>query len=151
LPGSRYCGLPQHQALARFPTNQVTVLATLSEEEVAKLADTDAGDGEVQPLVDRAMAAFEEGAEEPAAEEPPAEEPPAEAQPAAAEEAPAEDEAGEEEQGAEEPAQDAEEPAQEAEEPVVEPAAEAESEVPAAAETVNVGESGEGGQEGETS
>ena len=27
LDGSRYCGLPQHQALARFATNQVTVLA----------------------------------------------------------------------------------------------------------------------------
>ena len=26
LAGSRYCGLPQHQALARFETNQVTVL-----------------------------------------------------------------------------------------------------------------------------
>ena len=26
LDGSRYCGLPQHQALARFTTNQVTVL-----------------------------------------------------------------------------------------------------------------------------
>src|ERR671914_1978045 len=82
LPGSRYCGLPQHQALARFPTNQVTVLATLSEEEVARLADTDAGDGEVQPLVDRAMAAFEEGGEETAVEEAPADEPPAEEAPA---------------------------------------------------------------------
>ena len=29
LDGSRYCGLPQHQALARFGTNQVTVLAPL--------------------------------------------------------------------------------------------------------------------------
>ena len=29
LQGSRYCGLPQHQALARFETNQVTVLAAL--------------------------------------------------------------------------------------------------------------------------
>jgi transcription termination/antitermination protein NusA len=151
LAGSRYCGLPQHQALARFPTNQVTVLATLSEEEVAKLADTDAGDAEVQPLVDRAMAAFEEGEEEPAAEEAPAEEPAAEPEPGAAEEAPAEEEAGEGEEDAEEPAQEAEEPAQEDDEPVVEPAAEAESEVTAAAETVNVGESGEGGQEGETS
>ena len=36
LPGSRYCGLPQHQALARFETNQVTVLTPL----------TDAGDPE---------------------------------------------------------------------------------------------------------
>ena len=30
LQGSRYCGLPQHQALARFDTNQVTVLSDLS-------------------------------------------------------------------------------------------------------------------------
>src|SRR5207247_2836774 len=37
LPGSRYCGLPQHQALARFETNQVTVLAPLTDEEVAVL------------------------------------------------------------------------------------------------------------------
>ena len=30
-----YCGLPQHQALARFSTSQVAVLTPLSEEEVA--------------------------------------------------------------------------------------------------------------------
>ena len=30
--GSRYCGLPQHQALARFDTNHVTVLAPPDEE-----------------------------------------------------------------------------------------------------------------------
>ena len=30
LDGSRFCGLPQHQALARFGTNQVTVLGALS-------------------------------------------------------------------------------------------------------------------------
>ena len=28
IPGSTYCGLPQHQALARFETNQVAILAT---------------------------------------------------------------------------------------------------------------------------
>ncbi len=118
LPGSRYCGLPQHQALARFATNQVTVLTPLSEEEVAKLADADASEDDIKPLVDRAAAAFEEaGAEEPAAEEAPAEEP---AEEAPAEEALAEDAAAEE---------------QPAESPVVdEPAAEPESEVPAAAE-----------------
>ena len=33
---------PQHQALARFETNQVTVLAPLGDEEVAMLADPDA-------------------------------------------------------------------------------------------------------------
>ena len=47
LDGSRYCGLPQHQALARFATNQVTVLSPLSDDEVAVLADPDAAEGEV--------------------------------------------------------------------------------------------------------
>src|ERR687892_592139 len=58
LPGSRYCGLPQHQALARFDTNQVTVLAPLSEEEVARLADPEGDDAEIGPLVERAEVAF---------------------------------------------------------------------------------------------
>jgi N utilization substance protein A len=58
LPGSRYCGLPQHQALARFDTNQVTVLAPLSQEEVARLADPEADDAEIGPLVERAEVAF---------------------------------------------------------------------------------------------
>jgi N utilization substance protein A len=81
LEGSRYCGLPQHQALARFGTNQVTVLAGLSDDEVAILADADADEGEVSALVERAEAAHseapaeeapeddEEAVEEPAAEE----------------------------------------------------------------------------------
>jgi N utilization substance protein A len=60
LSGSRYCGLPQHQALARFETNSVTVLAPLSDEEVAKLADPDAGDEELAPLIERAQAEFAE-------------------------------------------------------------------------------------------
>jgi N utilization substance protein A len=58
LPGSRYCGLPQHQALARFATNQVTVLAALDETEVATLADPDAEEGEVARLIAKAEAAF---------------------------------------------------------------------------------------------
>jgi len=66
LPGSRYCGLPTHQALARFTTNQVTVLTPLSEDEVAVLADGDAPDGDVGPIVARAEAEF--AASEPAAE-----------------------------------------------------------------------------------
>jgi transcription termination/antitermination protein NusA len=66
---STYCGLPQHQALARFDTNQLAVLAPLSEAEVAILADPDGDDGQVGELVERAEAAFEEPAEgEPAAE-----------------------------------------------------------------------------------
>ena len=47
LPGSRYCGLPQHQALARFDTNEVTVVASLSEDEIATLADPDADEAAV--------------------------------------------------------------------------------------------------------
>ena len=58
LTGSRYCGLPQHQALAHFDTNQVTVLAPLSEEEVARLADPEADDAEIGPLVERAEVEF---------------------------------------------------------------------------------------------
>ncbi len=56
LPGSRFCGLPAHQALTRFETNQVTVLSSLSEEEVAELADPDAGDARVAELVAQAEA-----------------------------------------------------------------------------------------------
>src|SRR3954466_1498820 len=63
LPGSRYCGLPQHQALARFDTNQVTVLAPLSDEEIALVADANADEAQVRPLVERATAAFEQQAE----------------------------------------------------------------------------------------
>ncbi|MFN8112553.1 MAG: transcription termination factor NusA [Solirubrobacterales bacterium] len=66
LPNSRYCGLPTHQALARFSTNQVTVLTPLSEDEVALLAQADAPDGEIGPIIARAE---EEFAEEEAAEE----------------------------------------------------------------------------------
>ncbi len=119
LSGSRYCGLPQHQALSRFGTNHVTVLAPLSDDEVAKLADSEAPDGEVAPLVERAEAEFSEEAEaeEPAeAAEATAEE--AE-EPAAAEEegdesdeggAEAEGEAAEEVEAEEEPVAEAEEP-----------------------------------------
>src|SRR6202008_1765716 len=60
LPGSRYCGLPQHQALARFSTNQVTVLAPLSDDEVALLADAAAPENEVTSLVQRAEGEFSE-------------------------------------------------------------------------------------------
>jgi transcription termination/antitermination protein NusA len=78
LQGSQFCGLPQHQALAKFHTNQVAVLAPLSDEEVATIANGDAGDAEIKALVDRAESQFDEGAEtdEPQPEE--AEEPEAE-------------------------------------------------------------------------
>jgi N utilization substance protein A len=75
LEGSRYCGLPQHQALARFATNQVTVLTPLADEEVAVLADADADKARVDELVEKAEASFQEEApEEESAEEPEAEE-----------------------------------------------------------------------------
>jgi N utilization substance protein A len=61
---SHYCGLPQHQALARFATNQIAVLAPLPEAEVAILADPEAENGQVAEIVERAEAAFSEPAEE---------------------------------------------------------------------------------------
>jgi len=85
LPGSRYCGLPQHQALARFATNQVTALGALSEAEIATLANPDAPEGEVATLVAKAEGesggeAADDGqrtaTEEPAPQVPPAEEAP---------------------------------------------------------------------------
>jgi len=60
LAGSRYCGLPQHQALARFDTNQVTVLSALSDDEIQKLADANADESEIRPLVERATAQLEQ-------------------------------------------------------------------------------------------
>lgn len=69
IPGSTYCGLPQHQALSRFDTSQVAVLSDLSDAEVAILADPDADQGQVDEIVARAVANFVEEAEEEAAEE----------------------------------------------------------------------------------
>ena len=63
LQGSQYCGLPQHQALARFGTNQVAVLGALSDEEVATLADGDAEEAAVKPIVEKAASQFDESAE----------------------------------------------------------------------------------------
>ena len=74
LQGSQFCGLPQHQALAKFSTNQVAVLGPLSDEEVATVATGDAGDAAVKSLVEKAEGQFDEsaGSEEPEAEEAPA-------------------------------------------------------------------------------
>jgi N utilization substance protein A len=66
---SAYCGLPQHQALARFETNQLAVLAPLAEAEVAILADPAADAGQVEEIVEKAEAVFEEPSPAPAAEE----------------------------------------------------------------------------------
>jgi transcription termination/antitermination protein NusA len=106
LHGSQYCGLPQHQALARFSTNQVAVLTPLSDEEVATLADSNADDAAVKPIVEKAESQFDESAE---AEEEQAEE--------------AEAEEAEEPEETEEPSED-EEPEVEEESPEEEPAAE---------------------------
>jgi N utilization substance protein A len=88
LQGSQFCGLPQHQALTRFSTNQVAVLGPLSDEEVATLANGDGDQAAVKEIVERAESQFDESAE---AEEEPAEDAPAEEEPAE-EEAPAEEE-----------------------------------------------------------
>src|SRR6476646_8902527 len=61
---SSYCGLPQHQALSRFETNQIAVLAPLSEAEVAILADSDADEAQVKEIVERAEAEYVEPVEE---------------------------------------------------------------------------------------
>jgi transcription termination/antitermination protein NusA len=69
---SSYCGLPTHQALGRFDTNQIAVLGPLTEAETAILADPGAEEGQVAEIVAKAEAEFVE----PVAEEPlPAAEP----------------------------------------------------------------------------
>jgi transcription termination/antitermination protein NusA len=130
LSGSRFCGLPQHQALARFETNQVTILQGLDDGEVAVLSDPDADDARVAEIVAKAEAAA------PAEEAPAAAEPAAEAAEAPAAEAEAETESRAVEDSAAEPSTEPapeeesagqtgadEEPAEEAGEPVDEPAA----------------------------
>src|SRR6266567_4842641 len=95
LQGSQFCGLPQHQALARFSTNQVAVLSPLSDEEVATLAHADADEAAVKPIVEKAEGQFDESAE---SEEPE----PDEAEPAEEAEDPADAEEAEEPAEAEE-------------------------------------------------
>jgi N utilization substance protein A len=69
IPGSTYCGLSSHQALTRFETSQVAVLASVSETEVAILADPEADEGQVSEIVERAAAEFVEQAQEEMVEE----------------------------------------------------------------------------------
>jgi N utilization substance protein A len=64
LPGSHFCGLDSHQALARFATASVTIITGLSTEEIAELADQAKSDKDVQEIVMRAEAANAEAAEE---------------------------------------------------------------------------------------
>jgi transcription termination/antitermination protein NusA len=60
LQGSHYCGLPQHQSLARFATSHVAVLDEVSPEEITILSDPDADEARVKEIVDRAEAQFNE-------------------------------------------------------------------------------------------
>jgi N utilization substance protein A len=60
IADSSYCGLPQHQALGRFETNQIAVLAPLEEAEIAILADSAADAVQVTEIVERAESQFEE-------------------------------------------------------------------------------------------
>ena len=130
LTGSRYCGLPQHQALARFDTHQVTVLGGLDENEINVLANGDSPEGDVAVIVEKALATAP--AEEPVADEEPEDEADlAEDAATEAPEAPAEADAPEEPAQAEEPAD--EEPA-EAEEPAAAEEPEEETDEPAAEE-----------------
>ena len=74
IGGSSYCGLPAHQALSRFETNQIAILAPLAESEIEILADPDADKGQVSEIVSGAENEFVEEAEEEVAEEEAAEE-----------------------------------------------------------------------------
>jgi len=135
LQGSQFCGLPQHQALARFSTNQVAVLSPLSDEEVTTLANSDADQGEVKTIVEKAESQFDENAE---AEEPEADE--------AEEEAPAEEEESEEA-----PAAEAEEDKPDEDQAEEEPAEETpEEEAPAEEPAADGAEASEDGGEPET-
>jgi N utilization substance protein A len=119
LAGSRYCGLPQHQALTRFGTNKVAVLEALEDDEVQVLADPDADDAQVAQIVAKAEAAFSDdtevdegqadGAEARGDEAAPAEESPlpGEVEP------PAEEEAADDEPEGEEVVEEAEEATEE--------------------------------------
>ena len=69
IAGSAYCGLPAHQALSRFETNQIAVLSPLAESEVEILADPEGDEGQVAEIVAKAEAEFVEEVEEEAGEE----------------------------------------------------------------------------------
>src|SRR5687767_6347903 len=70
LPGSAYCGLTPHQALRRFRTNSVTVLAGLSQDEIARLADSGLSDADVADIVAKVSEPEEEVVPAEAAEPP---------------------------------------------------------------------------------
>ena len=70
IGGSTYCGLPQHQALSRFDTNQMAVLGAVAEAEVEILADPDADQGQVDEIVAKAESEFVEEAPQDEGESP---------------------------------------------------------------------------------
>jgi len=143
LEASQYCGLPQHQALARFSTNQVAVLGPLGDDEVATLADADADESAVKSIVERAESEFDEAAGEETEEpEPEAEAEAGEAEGGEGEDVEAEVEAVEPD---EEPAagEDAEPAADEAESDEVEAEVEAEDSAAPAAESDGASADGE--------
>ena len=108
LQGAQFCGLPQHQALARFSTNQVAVLSPLSDEEVTTLAAADADESAVKEIVEKGESQFDESTEagETAEDEAPEGEEEAEAPAAEAEEEKPDEEPAEEEGAEEEPAEE---------------------------------------------
>ena len=108
LQGAQFCGLPQHQALARFSTNQVAVLSPLSDEEVTTLAAADADESAVKEIVEKGESQFDESTEagETAEDEAPEAEEEAEAPAAEAEEEKPDEEPAEEEGAEEEPAEE---------------------------------------------
>ena len=69
IADSTFCGLPQHQALARFSTNHVGVFAGLDDSQIELLASADADEGEVATIVASAEADFVEPSEEEVAAE----------------------------------------------------------------------------------
>ena len=138
LQGSQFCGLPQHQALARFSTNQVAVLSPLSDDEVATLSGTAADEAAVKAIVEKAESQFDESAG--ADEETPAEDAEEEAPAEDAEEEPSPDEAQDDDSPPEDAASEAE-AAEETDEADEEAAAEEET---STADAPDAGEEAEG-------
>ena len=56
LPGSGFCGLPAHQALARFSSSALLQVQGMTDEEIAILAAHDADEAQVAELVARGEA-----------------------------------------------------------------------------------------------
>ena len=65
--GSRYCGLPAHQALSRFSGSSVYFILGFDEGEIAQLSDPDLSQEDVADLVARGEEAYAAAAAEAAA------------------------------------------------------------------------------------